>query len=425
MLGKMHRMPFPKSESRTKGPGEIIHVDVCGPMESESVGGSRYFLLIKDDYSHFKTVYFLSHKSQVKEKVEEFLRYVKNNLNFNVKIFRSDNGLEMTNNDMQKMLKYYGIRHQTSVAYTPEQNGSAEREMRTIVEAARTMIHAKNLKKNLWAEAVNTAVYILNRSGTSPQSGKTPYEAWFGKKPEIKYFKIFGTEVSTHIPKEKRRKWDSKANNGIFVGYDENIKGYRVYYPERNKVEVCRDITFKNKSKVTTKEAKPNVSSKVNLKYKIKEEEVVKGGEKEKEEEIQDEENFINNDEFQKQIQEENEEENLTNDEESQEQVQEEENIMNNEEEGNNDNPSSERMKLRGKEKIKKPARYLDFAERIALIAENCEPLTYNEALESKEVDKWKAAMDEEMESLKQNETWELRNLPEDRKAISNNGFLK
>lgn len=94
-----------------------------------------------------------------------------------------------------------GIQHRRSIVYTPEQNGSAEREMRTIVESARSMIHAKGLNENLWAEAVNLAVYLLNRSGTSTVKGKTPYELWYGKPASIENLRAFGIYV--HIPKQK------------------------------------------------------------------------------------------------------------------------------------------------------------------------------------------------------------------------------
>lgn len=121
-----------------------------------------------------------------------------------------------------------GIRHQKTVRYTPEQNGCAEREMRTIVEAARTMIHARDSSQKLWAEAVNSAVYVLKRTGTSTVSDKIPYELWYGKSAKFDHFSIFGSTIYEHIPKQLRRKFDSKAEKRIFVGYNENVKGFKV-----------------------------------------------------------------------------------------------------------------------------------------------------------------------------------------------------
>ena len=132
------------------------------------------------------------------------------------------------NADIKKILEKYGIRHQTTVGYALEQNGSAEREMRMVVEAARTLLVSRNLNKKFWAEAANTAVYALNRTGTSTEKEKTPYELWFNKKPEIANLKTFGSQVYTHILKIKCLKWDAKSRKGIFIGYNENVKGAKV-----------------------------------------------------------------------------------------------------------------------------------------------------------------------------------------------------
>lgn len=125
-------------------------------------------------------------------------------------------------------------------------NGAAERENRTLVESARSMMHAKGLPLHLWAEAVNTAQYILNRTATSSVEGKSPLEIWTGKKTSVKYLKIFGTECFVHIAKQNRRKWDSKSSKGHLVGYAGNKDGFRIWIPEGNKIILSRDVFFKN-----------------------------------------------------------------------------------------------------------------------------------------------------------------------------------
>jgi hypothetical protein len=105
---------------------------------------------------------------------------------------RTDGGGEFVNSELENLLSNLGIIHQVSTPYCPEQNGHAEREMRTIVESARTMLIAKDLDKGFWAEAVNTAVFVLNRTGTSPTEGKSPYELWCGKVFDIKSLQVFG-----------------------------------------------------------------------------------------------------------------------------------------------------------------------------------------------------------------------------------------
>lgn len=208
LAGKQHRNPFHTSDSRAKRALELVHADVCGPMETTSLGESRYFLLIKDDYSSYHYVYFMKCKSEVKVNIEKFIMLSERETNNRIKILRTDNGLEFLNSEVSKMLDRLGIRHQRSVVYTLQQNGRAEREIRTLVEATRTMIHG--MEKKFWAEAVNTAAYALNRTGTSPVEGKTPYEAYFDKSINLNKLKIFGSRVAVHIPKEKREKMGSK-----------------------------------------------------------------------------------------------------------------------------------------------------------------------------------------------------------------------
>ncbi|XP_060869420.1 uncharacterized protein LOC132944179 [Metopolophium dirhodum] len=140
--------------------------------------------------------------------------------------------------------------HETSVPYTPEQNGRAECSMRTICEAARTMIYAKNFPKSLWAEAVNTVVFSFNYTGNSGKVCKTSYELWFDKLPKIEKFVEFGINAYSLVPKQRRKKWDTKSRKGYFVGYSETSKGYRIWYKENNEVSLSRDVIFKDESVV-------------------------------------------------------------------------------------------------------------------------------------------------------------------------------
>ncbi|GJQ70660.1 hypothetical protein Trydic_g23048 [Trypoxylus dichotomus] len=116
--------------------------------------------------------------------------------------------------------------------------------MRILVEAIRTLLKAKKLEKRFWAEAINTAAYVLNRTGTNNIEGKTPYESWFHKHFDINGLEILGSEIYVHIPKGKRRKWDSKARKGIVMGYGENTKVHRVYLKDNQKLELARDVVF-------------------------------------------------------------------------------------------------------------------------------------------------------------------------------------
>lgn len=158
----------------------MVHSDVCGAMQEVSFGGARYFVLFKDDFSHYKTVYFIKQKSEVAKLVEKYVRHVKSDTSYSVVALRTDNGSEYVNKDVKMFIESHGIKHQKTVPFTPEQNGRIEREMRTIVEAARTMIHSKHLSLKFWAEAVNTAVYVLNRTG--PIQPKAKHSTNYGSK---------------------------------------------------------------------------------------------------------------------------------------------------------------------------------------------------------------------------------------------------
>ena len=104
-----------------------------------------------------------------------------------------------------------------------------ERKNRTIMEAVKTMIYDQDLPMHLWAEAARTAVYVQNRISHSALGFKILEEIFIGKKPKVSHLKIFGCLVYIHIPKEKRTKLDPSGKKGIFVGYNDQLKAYRVY----------------------------------------------------------------------------------------------------------------------------------------------------------------------------------------------------
>lgn len=115
---------------------------------------------------------------------------------------------------------------------------------RTIVEAARSMLHEKKFPLELWGEAVLCATHIINRS-ISSASDVTPFELWRGCKPDVSYFRIFGSPAFVHVPEESRRKLDPKAVECILVGYCENTKSFRMWNPATRRIIISRDVVFK------------------------------------------------------------------------------------------------------------------------------------------------------------------------------------
>ncbi|KAL0284007.1 UNVERIFIED_CONTAM: putative mitochondrial protein [Sesamum angustifolium] len=112
------------------------------------------------------------------------------------------------------------------------------------MEMARSMLQEKHLLKAFWAEAVYTAVYLLNRCPTKAVQNMTPIEAWSGKKPSAKHLRVFGSICYVHIPTEKRHNLEEKTEKGIFLGYSTQSKGYRIYNLKTKKLIISRDVEF-------------------------------------------------------------------------------------------------------------------------------------------------------------------------------------
>ena len=243
--GKTHRQPFKSvGENSSRRKLQLIHSDVCGPM-TESIGGSRYFVTFIDDYSRCCAVYFMKSKSEVFERFKEFEAIVVNQSGQKIGTLRSDNGGEYLSKEFETYLKSNGITHQLTIAYSPEQNGVAERMNRTLMESARAMMSYSGLSEEYWAEAVATAAYVRNRSASSAlKNDETPYERWYGKKPDISHLRVFGCIAYAHIPDSQRRKLDKKTKKYRFVGYCKNSKGYRLIDEETKRVVSRRDVVF-------------------------------------------------------------------------------------------------------------------------------------------------------------------------------------
>jgi hypothetical protein len=243
--GKQQRTPFPKDGgTRASELLELVHTDLCGPMKQTSFGGAKYFITFIDDKSRKTFVYFLKTKDEALARFKEFKALAENQTGKRIKTLRSDNGGEFISKTFNQYLISCGIQRQTTAPYSPEQNGVAERANRTIVEHARSMIHAKDLGYEYWGEAVATATYLKNRSPTRAVPSSTPEEAWTGNKPSVAHLRVFGCTAYAHVPKERRTKLDSKTTKCIFLGYYEGSKAYRLYDPETKKVVKSRDVIF-------------------------------------------------------------------------------------------------------------------------------------------------------------------------------------
>src|SRR3954471_11272046 len=228
--GKMHDIHHRrKTIISSKDILELLHVDLFGAIHDESLGGKKYCLVIVDDYSRYTWVFFFKLKSETQQCVIDFSNEVQRQNNKKIKIIRSDNGSEFKNYTLNEFLSVEGIRHQYSAAYTPQQNCVAERKNRTLLDMARTMLAEFKSPYNFWAEAISTACHSSNRLYLQKILDKTPYEILTGNKPNISYFRVFGCKCFFLIKGVRLYKFESKALEGIFVGYGAESHTYRVY----------------------------------------------------------------------------------------------------------------------------------------------------------------------------------------------------
>ncbi|KAK1607359.1 hypothetical protein QYE76_031032 [Lolium multiflorum] len=210
--GKMHDSPHPsKTIISSKRILELLHVDLFGPVTHASLGAKKHCLVIVDDYSRYTWVYFLKTKDETQQIFIDFATEVQRQHNLLIMAIRSDNGSEFKNYTLNDFLSDEGIRHQYSAAYTPQQNGVAERKNRTLMDMARSMMAEYKSRYNFWAEAISTACHSSNRLYLRKGLNKTPYEILTGNKPNISYFKVFG------------------SLEGIFVGYGAESHTYRIF----------------------------------------------------------------------------------------------------------------------------------------------------------------------------------------------------
>ncbi|KAL0537088.1 hypothetical protein IC582_026058 [Cucumis melo] len=243
--GKQSRKSFPQESSwRARRPLELVHTDLCGPIKPSSFGKNNYFLLFIDDFSRKTWVYFVKEKSEVFGMFKRFKALVEKESGYYIKALRSDRGGEFTSNEFKTFCAENGIRRPMTVPFTPQQNGVVERKNRTILNMARSMLKCKKMPKEFWAQAVECAVYLSNRSPIRSLWNKTPQQAWIGRKPSIGHLRVFGCMAYAHIPDQKRSKLDDKSEKYVFVGYDASSKGYKLYNPVTKKTIVSRDVVF-------------------------------------------------------------------------------------------------------------------------------------------------------------------------------------
>ena len=240
---KHTRTKLPKQTRRlTSHILELVHTDVCGPFRVNSLGGHRFFVTFIDDFSRKMWIYFIRAKSEVLQKFQHFVNLMETTTGQRVKTLRSDNGGEYTSTAFSDFCLAKGISRELPPPYTPERNGVAERRNRSLLDITRCLLIDKALPAYLWAEAVKAAADLLNLRSTKRHPDQTPEELFSGKKPTITHLRVFGSPAFVHIPRVSRSKLDPRAEQCILLGFDTSAKAYRCYRPSSRKVFLSRDL---------------------------------------------------------------------------------------------------------------------------------------------------------------------------------------
>ncbi|CAI7771264.1 unnamed protein product, partial [Closterium sp. NIES-54] len=246
LTSKFSRFPFHSTEGQSSDLVELVHVDLVGPMKVKGDGGALYSMTMVDDYTRLTWSFPLARKSDAARVIiEEWLPMVERESGKRVKAIRSDRGGEFLGAEFRSWLKRHGIKHQLTMAYTPQSNGVAERAKRTIIEGGRTILVDSGLPLRFWPLAIRHATVIKNRVLTHVGGPHwVPMEKWSGKKPLVDMLRVFGCMGLVHVPKEKRDKLQAAAVWPVHLGLARGSKGWLMWDPISNTVFTTRDAKF-------------------------------------------------------------------------------------------------------------------------------------------------------------------------------------
>lgn len=247
ILGKHPRQPYPPSSSlRASHFLDLVHSDVCGPLPVLTPHGKKYFIIFLDDHTNVLDLHLLATKDQALEAWRLTRARWETRSGLRVKTFRSDNGGEfLTGTAFSAELAAAGIERQLSAPYAHQQNGKAERVIRTIEGRMYAMLDHAKLPRALWGEAALCAAYLFNRTESRALApGVTPYEALHQVKPDLSHLRVFGARCFARIPAELQTKLGPRSREAIFLGYPPGVKAWRCRDKETGAFFNSRDVIF-------------------------------------------------------------------------------------------------------------------------------------------------------------------------------------
>ena len=400
MNGKQKRVSFHSHPPhRKESILDLVHSDVCGPMKTRTLGGCLYFVTFIDDHSRKVWVYTLKSKDQVFDVFKQFHALVERQTGKKLKCVRTDNGGEYIG-PFNAYCRENGIRHQRPPPKTPQLNGLAERMNRTLVERFKCLLSHAGLPNSFWGEALLTAVHVINLTPCIPLHNDVPDRVWSGKDVSYSHLRVFGCKAYVYIPKDERTKLDVKSRQCIFLGYGQDEFGYRLYDPVSKKLVRSLDVVFVEDESLKDIEKTQVVPQYIDDLFDL-DPTPTQQSEPQHEDGIQ------------------NDEQHGTDNVDNQEQVDLDEDIH---PELPVDVPAF--VPLRRSSRDRQPSTRYSAGEYV-LLTDGGEPEYYKEAMEHKNKREWFEAMQDEMNSLYENNTFELVKLPKGKRALKNKWVYK
>ena len=401
LLGKQARHVFPKATAyRATQRLELIHGDLCGPINPGTSAGNRYVFVLIDDNSRYMWMLLLKEKEKgdAFTKFKHFKSVVEQETKEHIQTFRTDRGGEFVSNEFNTFCNESGIKRHLTAPYTPQQNGVVERRNRTLMEMARSILKHMYVPNYLWGEAIRHCTYLLNRIATRKLNDRTPYELYRGRKPNISHLRVFGCIGYAKVDSKHLKKLDDRLHMLVHLGTEPGSKVYRLLDPGTKKIVVSRDVVFDETKGWNWRldEAEKN---------RVGEFEITVGafgnhGIREAEQRIKEGDNINTATDSETVVIDEQEAESEDDETEDQE----------------------EQMQLRRSQRQTSKPRYLDdyvlFAEEageLLLMSVNNEPYNFEEAKGSKE---WIRTCEDEIRSITRLECWTLVDLPQGVKPI-------
>ena len=197
---KQTKLPFNNNDSFSSAPFDLVHFDVWGPASLTTEGGSHYFVIFFYDYSKLTWIYMLKYRSDLIHIFQTFHKIIQTQFSLTIKVFHSENAQEYHNKSFLSILDSNGIFPHHSCPYTFQQNGSAERKLRHILDVMRTLLISSFIPERFWGKAALTAVYTLNRILSPTTHKKSPFELLYDKLPNYSSLRVFDCVCFASLP---------------------------------------------------------------------------------------------------------------------------------------------------------------------------------------------------------------------------------